>query len=179
VVCHCRPECRLAALARYTGLAEAEIHTRIWEAGLEARCERGDLTLERARADIAAALGRDIPGAALGALWALAFEPDPHVLAIADALRARLPTGLLTNNGPVLLDILPASLPEVARGFDPVLFSCRLRALKPSPEIFRAGLARPGSSHTAIAIRAPYGRSSPRSPSFRTSPTRGTRPVRE
>jgi hypothetical protein len=40
-----------------------------------------------------------------------------HVLAIADALRARLPTGLLTNNGPVLLDILPAALPEVALRF--------------------------------------------------------------
>lgn len=55
-------------------------------------------------------------------------------------MRARLPTGLLTNNGPILLDVLSEALPEVARRFDPLLFSCQLRAVKPSPEIFRAAL---------------------------------------
>jgi len=140
VVCRFVPERRLAALERLTGLSFTEIHTRVWESGLEEACERGDFPAEEAAARIAAALARPLTLEQLGATWALAFEPDPDVLEIARTQRARGPIGLLTNNGPLLLHALPTALPEIARGFDPLLFSCRLRALKPTPALFRAVL---------------------------------------
>lgn len=134
------PERRLAALERLTGLSSAEIQTRVWESGLEEACERGDFLIDEAVDRIAAALGQPLTLDQLGATWALAFEPDAGVLEIARARRTRGPIGLLTNNGPLLLHALPTALPEIARGFDPLLFSCRLRALKPTPALFTAVL---------------------------------------
>lgn len=136
MVCRFVPERRLAALERLTGLSSAEIQTRVWGSGLEEACERGDVPAEEAAARIAAALGRPLTLDELATTWALAFEPDLDVLEIAHTRRTRGPIGLLTNNGPLLLHALPTALPEIARGFDPLLFSCRLRALKPTPALF-------------------------------------------
>ena len=140
MVCRFVPERRLAALERLTGLSSTEIYRRVWESGLEEACERGDFLVEEAVDRIAAALGRPLTLEHLAATWALAFEPDADVLQIARARRARGPIGLLTNNGPLLLHALPTALPEIARGFDPLLFSCRLRALKPTSALFTAAL---------------------------------------
>ena len=140
MVCRFVPQRRLEALARLTGLSPTEIHVRVWESGLEEACERGDFSAAEAAQRIAAALERPLATSALAAAWALAFDPDPAVLAIADALRPHGPIGLLTNNGPLLERALPEALPEVARRFDPLLFSCRLRALKPTGALFAAVL---------------------------------------
>ena len=136
MACRFVPRRRLAALERLSGLPSAEIHARIWESGLEAACERGEHSADQAARRISAALGCPIDLNALGDTWALAFEPDPSVLAIADGARAHVPTGLLTNNGPLLLHALPRALPEVTRRLDPLLFSCVHRALKPSAELY-------------------------------------------
>jgi putative hydrolase of the HAD superfamily len=136
VACRFVPRRRLAALERLSGLPAAEIHARIWGSGLEAACERGEHSTDEAARRIAAALGCPIDLNALGETWALAFEPDPAVLAVVDKTRAQVPTGLLTNNGPLLLHALPDALPEVARRFDPLLFSCAHRALKPSAKLY-------------------------------------------
>lgn len=144
MVCRFRPERRLATLAQLTGLSPHEIHGRVWDSGLEAECERGDLSAGEAAARIAAALEQPLTLEQLAAAWALAFEPDREVLAIARERRARGPVGLLTNNGPLLLHALPIALPEIARGFDPLLFSCRLRALKPTAAMFAAVVRETG-----------------------------------
>jgi HAD superfamily hydrolase (TIGR01509 family) len=140
VVCRFVPQRRLAALERLTGLSSTEIHRRVWASGLEEACERGDFPADEAAVRIAAALGRPLTLDELATTWALAFEPDLDVLEIARTRRPRDPIGLLTNNGPLLLHALPTALPEIARGFDPLLFSCRLRALKPTPALFTAVL---------------------------------------
>jgi HAD superfamily hydrolase (TIGR01509 family) len=144
VVCRIVPERRLAALAQLTGLSPTDIHTRVWGSGLEEASERGDFPAEEAAARISTALGRPLTLETLAAAWALAFEPDAGVLEIADARRAHGPIGLLTNNGPLLLHALPTALPEIARRFDPLLFSCRLRALKPTPALFAAAVRELG-----------------------------------
>jgi HAD superfamily hydrolase (TIGR01509 family) len=75
-------------------------------------------------------------------MWALAFEPDPAVLALVDALKVGIRRGLLTDNGPVLRDAMPTLFPEVSSRFEPRLFSCELGALKPTMELFRGVLDR-------------------------------------
>ncbi len=124
----------------------------MWESGLEEAGERGDFSTEEAAARIAAALGRPLTLAQLAAAWARAFEPDREVLEIARTRRARGAMGLLTNNGPLLLHALPTALPEIAQGFDPLLFSCRLRALKPTPALFAAVVRETGHEPEQILL---------------------------
>lgn len=152
MLCRFRPERRLATLERLTGLSSHDIHARVWESGLEETCERGDFSAEEAAARIAAALERPLTLEQLAAAWALAFEPDREVLEIARGREARGAVGLLTNNGPLLLHALPVALPEITRGFDPLLFSCRLRALKPTPALFAAVVRETGRTPDQILL---------------------------
>jgi len=52
------------------------------------------------------------------AAWIRAWEPCPDVLAVVETVRRALRTGLLTDNGPILLDAMPASFPEITRAFE-------------------------------------------------------------
>lgn len=144
MVCHFRPERRLAALAAATGLAERDIHARIWESGLDADMDGGRYTFEEACRAVADALGCTIPRETLLAAWALASEPDPDVLAVVDALRRERRTAMLSDNGPLLLAALPRHLPELTPRFDPLCFSSELGAVKPTAACFARALTRAG-----------------------------------
>ena len=71
-------------------------------------------------------------------LWSLAFEPNAEVLAIAAAVRLHLPTGLLTNNPPLLQEALAEFLPAIEQGFGPIIFSYQHRSRKPSRAFYEA-----------------------------------------
>ncbi|MFN8556007.1 MAG: HAD family phosphatase [Dehalococcoidia bacterium] len=142
VVCGFRPERRLAALAAACDLPPEAIQQCIWGSGFDADCDRGRFTATEVYEQARQMLGLRMPYAGFRAAWVAAFEPDVDVLALVDRLRPRLRTALLTDNGPVLRDALPALLPEVAHRFDPLLFSCDLGALKPSREAFATALDR-------------------------------------
>ncbi len=144
VVCRFRPERRLAALAAASGLPADEVDARLWRSGFDAACDRGAYDAAEAHRAIAARLGVRLDFAALGAMWARAWEPDAAVLALVDALRSRVRTGLLTDNGPILREAMPRRLPEVVSRFDWLFFSCELGAVKPAPELFGRVLARLG-----------------------------------
>jgi putative hydrolase of the HAD superfamily len=74
--------------------------------------------------------------------WTAAFEPDDAVLAIVDAVSPGCRTAMLTDNAALLDEALPLHLPDVARRFEPRLFSYALGACKPDAEIFGRALAR-------------------------------------
>jgi len=76
--------------------------------------------------------------------WASAFEPDPNVLLLVDAVRRHRATGLLTDNPPVIREALGYELREVGLRFDFLGFSCDLGSLKPDTAIFLMALAREG-----------------------------------
>ena len=146
VVCDFRPERRLRALAAATGLAEADIHARIWGSGLDASLDAGACaTAAAAHRQVVDALGAPLSIDALTGAWCRAFEPRAEVLALADAVRVTARTGLLTDNGPLLLEAMPSAFPEVARRFDWLLFSCAMKAVKPSRELFDRALERIGA----------------------------------
>jgi HAD superfamily hydrolase (TIGR01509 family) len=142
VVCRFYPECRLRALASDSGLAELEVRGRIWDSGFDRDCDRGRYTAHAAYQRIQAMLGLRASYHEFRRMWALAFEPDPAVLALVDALKVGIRRGLLTNNGPVLRDAMPTLFPEVSSRFEPRLFSRELGALKPTMELFRGVLDR-------------------------------------
>src|SRR5690606_1701751 len=73
-----------------------------------------------------------------------AVRPNVEMLALVDEVRVRCRTAMLSDNPSMLLQALPARYPELVGRFDPMLFSCELGMLKPSPEIFARALDRLG-----------------------------------
>ena len=145
VVCRFYPGRRLAAIAAATGLAEPEIRARIWGSGLDDDMDRGRYSLDEACRAVADALGRPIARDTLLDAWAKAWDSDPDVLEIVDALRRdRRRTAMLSDNGPLLLATLPQHFPELPPRFEPLCFSSELRAVKPTPECFARALERAG-----------------------------------
>jgi len=145
VVCRFYPERRLAAIRAATGLDELEIHERIWGSGLDDQMDRGRYSLDEACRAVADALGRPIAPDTLLSAWARAWDTDPDVLAIVDALRGDgRRTAMLSDNGPLLLATLPRHFPELPPRFEPLCFSSELCAVKPTLECFTRALARAG-----------------------------------
>jgi HAD superfamily hydrolase (TIGR01509 family) len=142
VVCRFHPERRLRALASDCGLSELEVRVRIWDSGFDRDCDRGRYTAHEMYQRIRAVLGLKASYTRFRRMWALAFEPDPAVLALVDSLNPDIRVGLLTDNGPVLRDAMPTLLPAISRRFEPLLFSCELGALKPTTELFSGVLDR-------------------------------------
>jgi len=142
VVCRFHPERRLLALASACGLPAREVQARLWDSGFDRDCDRGQYTAHEVHRRARALLGLQASYEEFRRLWALAFEPDLSMLALVDALRSRVRTGLLTDNGPILRDAMPTLFPEISSRFEPVLFSCELGHLKPTQELFTAVLHR-------------------------------------
>jgi putative hydrolase of the HAD superfamily len=138
VICHFRPARRLAALAATTHLHAEDIQQRLWDSGFSAACDAGRYTASDMHAQMCQRLGFTCTRHEAGHLWALAFEPNVDVLAIATDVRRHLPTGLLTNNPPLLHEALPHCLPEIEQDFDPILFSYQYGACKPSSRLYSA-----------------------------------------
>jgi putative hydrolase of the HAD superfamily len=142
VICRFHPERRLLALAADCGLEGRELRTRIWDSGFDRDCDRGRYTAQEMYQRIQAILGLQASYTEFRRIWALAFEPDPAVLALVDWLKPDIRRGLLTDNGPVLRDAMSTLFPEINRRLEPLLFSCELGALKPTTELFTSVLAR-------------------------------------
>jgi putative hydrolase of the HAD superfamily len=146
VVCRFQPDQRLAALAEAAHVAPEPLHAAIWGSGFDADCDRGRYTVEQIHAELNRILDRDLPYDRLCALWARAFAPDLAFLAEFDRIRAGRRAYLVSNNGPLVLDTIRMHLPDIARRFDDLLFTCRFGVLKPDPELYRRVLAHLGVS---------------------------------
>ncbi len=136
--CHFRPERRLAALAAASPVPAETIQAQIWDSGFDADCDRGRYTADEIFRQISTWLDLRLTYEELRAIWALAWEPNEAVLAVAEALAPRVRTAMLSNNGPLLYDALPTLFPAILQRFDPCFFSCTLGANKPDPAIFAA-----------------------------------------
>lgn len=152
VVCRFLQERRLAALAAASGLTEQEIYRRVWESGFDRECDEGAYCEAGVYRHVSDMLGLRCTYEEFRAMWALAWEPDPVVLRVAGEVRASARVGLLTDNGPVLLDALPVHFPELVAAFDPILFSCDVGALKPNPALFAAALKKLGDPPERVLL---------------------------
>lgn len=138
VVCHFLPARRLAALAAATRLQPEDIQQCLWDSSFSAACDAGTYTASDMHAQICQRLGISFTRQEASRLWALAFEPNAEVLAIAAEVHQHVPTGLLTNNPPLLREALPQFLPEIERHFNPIIFSYQYGACKPNPTLYHA-----------------------------------------
>jgi putative hydrolase of the HAD superfamily len=153
VVCHFLPARRLTAFAVTTQLEAEEIQDKLWDSGFSAQCDAGRYSGAEMCAQICQRLGVSLPRHEVRRLWALAFEPNAEVVAIAAALRRQLPTGLLTNNPPLLREAFPVFLPDIERRFAPIIFSYQHGACKPNPALYAAVVRRTGvAAHATLLI---------------------------
>jgi HAD superfamily hydrolase (TIGR01509 family) len=138
VLCHFDPEARVRALATASDWTVDAVRDHVWGSGRDARADAGELTEDDAFA--AAGLDGALDRAAVLSCWAQAFVRDAAVLALIDRLSVR--AAVLTNNGPVLEGLFAGHLAPIALRCSPILLSWRLRATKPSREVFdRASVA--------------------------------------
>ena len=138
VVCRFDADHRLAVLGDAAGLAPAVVQERVWDAGIDAAGDQGELSAGEMCDAVRGALGWAVDDAKLRALYVSAFTPDPAVLTVVDRIRMYVPTALLSNNGPLVLEAMEHELAEVGRRFRPWGFACRYGAEKPDPASFRA-----------------------------------------
>ena len=152
VVCHFAPERRLAAFAAATRLQAEEIRDKLWDSGFSAQCDAGKYSGDDMYEQICQRLGVTLPQREVSRLWSLAFEPHAEVLAIVAATRRRLPTGLLTNNPPLLREALSVFLPELEQHFDAIIFSYQHGVCKPHPTLYEAAAQSVGAAASATLL---------------------------
>ncbi len=137
VLCRYDFACRLACLAKITGLQAADIDAAIFRSGFDDRGDRGDFTAEEYMQQFNDRLG--VAVSRQDWLWARqrSITPDRAVLTLVEQLRDQVPVALLSNNGPVLRQGLDAVFPQAVELFgERVFFSCQLASSKDEPEIF-------------------------------------------
>lgn len=132
------PSFRAAELARLTRLTPDEVLARLSTDDFWVETDRGIWSGPEMERRINELLESDFSHDELLRLQAAAFTLRPEMIAIAAAVSARGRTGILTNNAPLLLEAFPVHFPEVARLFDPLLFSFQFGHVKPEPELYEA-----------------------------------------
>jgi HAD superfamily hydrolase (TIGR01509 family) len=137
-----RPDGRLSALSKLSGVEPDVIVERLFDSGFERAAEAGAHSADDVVGAIQRALDDRVPVAAIVEAWALAFEPDAEVLDYVASLP--LPAALFTNNGPMLDACLASPLRALATPFREIICSWHLRARKPEALAFERAALRLG-----------------------------------
>lgn len=141
VLAHYEHAPRLRVLAERTGRSAAEVSAALFESGLEREADLGRIDTDGLLAALAERLGTAVTLQDCLDARAAAMQANADVLALAEAAARRASLAILTNNGLMLREHLPAICPPVARLFgDRVFCSAQFRLAKPEPDVFRACL---------------------------------------
>jgi putative hydrolase of the HAD superfamily len=131
---------RTARLASAAGVSPQEVDARLYDSGLVAAADAGEVSADEFRAELRGRLA--LPDdETTERLWASAFSPDPAAVAVLAGLDPGLPRGVLSNNDALLARVLPRLLPEVFAGMDPIAFAGALGAAKPDAEAYLLAVA--------------------------------------
>jgi glucose-1-phosphatase len=144
VLCRMDHPARLARLAAACQMSVSDLHEAVWASGLDDDFDRGLFTADEIVELFRQRFGFRAGLAEFERAWVAGFVPDEELLAVLDGVDPSVGRAVLSDNGPVLLDAMPRLWPDFWRRFDHVLFSCEVKALKPSPAIFEYALDRLG-----------------------------------
>jgi putative hydrolase of the HAD superfamily len=129
---------RIAFLADYSGRTPSEIEAALWDPCFLDRADAGLLSAEAYLEEFGRRLGRPIPQAIWVAARRAAMTPWPDMLALAQAIAARLPIALLTNNDCLVGETLDLLFPELRPIFGAHCYvSGGLGLAKPDPAVYR------------------------------------------
>jgi len=132
------------------GLSVAEIRRRIGSTDLVRRFETGLVEPHDFVAELSRMLDLHISYDQFCRIWSSIFLPDPLVPeSLLESLSRRYRLLLLSNTNAIHFEMLERSYP-LLRHFHDRILSHRVRAMKPSPVIFRAAIASAGCAPEEI-----------------------------
>ncbi len=133
-----------------TGLPVAEIRSRIVATDLVQRFETGLVEPPDFVAQLSGLLDLHITYDQFCQIWSSIFLPDPLVPeSLLEALSRRYRLLLLSNTNAIHFEMLERTYP-LLRHFHEFILSHRVRAMKPSPAIYREAIARAGCAPQEI-----------------------------
>jgi FMN phosphatase YigB (HAD superfamily) len=132
------------AMEGLCGLAAAEIPKRIGSTDLVIRFETGLVSPENFVAELSALLGLRVNYDEFCELWSSIFLPDTLIPdALLESLGRRYRMLLLSNTNAIHFAMIRERYPFV-RHFHDLVLSHEVKAMKPSPVIYREAIARAG-----------------------------------
>ncbi len=136
---------RIETMARRTGTHVECVHRALFESGVEAAADRGELDGPGTVAAFARELGATVTLEDWIQARAAGMSARPEVQALASAVSARAGVAVLTNNGLLLRDHLARMHPPLFPLFaGRVHCSAQYRRSKPDPAIYRDCVAALG-----------------------------------
>lgn len=138
-------ERRLLAMSHASGLAPEEIQARVWDSGLDAAADRGEVPLAELCRRLNAAIELEMDEGHLAALMTRAFTIKPDVLSLVRQLRPEVVRGTLTNNGPLIRLGLERHFPDLVAVIpEHRYFSYQFGCTKPDRAVYDAVAVRLG-----------------------------------
>jgi glucose-1-phosphatase len=137
-------------LSGISGLSVAEIRSRIGATDLVRGFESGLIEPTDFVAQLSAMLELHISYDHFCQIWSSIFLPDPLIPeSLLEGLSRRYRLLLLSNTNAIHFEMLERTYP-LLRHFHEFILSHRVRALKPSPAIYREAIARAGCAPEEI-----------------------------
>lgn len=129
-------------LEKLCGVPAAEIPRRLASTDLVHRFESGLVEPEDFVAELSRVLGLHVSYDQFCEIWSSIFLPDPLIPeSLLAGIRQRFRLLLLSNTNAIHFEMLERTYPLLGQFHDKVL-SYRVRAMKPSPAIYREAIAR-------------------------------------
>ncbi|HYQ25303.1 HAD-IA family hydrolase [Stenotrophomonas sp.] len=137
-----RPQ-RVMHLAHALQRSSAQVQAALFDSGLEIAYDAGELDTAAYLDQLSEALQTHVDATTWLAARVAACRPQLAVVQRLLAIDERLPLGVLTNNGPLMAQVLPILLPGLHNRLQPrVLCSGMLGGRKPDPALFKRALQR-------------------------------------
>ena len=141
---------RVARLAAFCRLPEADVEAAIWESSYEDSGDGGDMDADAYLSGFGERLGYPLTADEWVEALRAAVRPMPETLTLAAAVAKRAKVAVLTNNNLMIKRAVDAVFPELRPIFGPNVFvSAEFRARKPEPEAYLGCLAKLGAAPEA------------------------------
>ena len=136
---------RVRHLAAGTGRSNADVHAALFGSGLEDRFDAGAILADAYLEELGARLGTRVDRQLWADARAIAMQVEPGLPAWLAALAARCTLAMLTNNGALLVELLPDLVPDLTAPFaGRLLCSGQFGVRKPDPRVYTAAVERLG-----------------------------------
>jgi putative hydrolase of the HAD superfamily len=131
----------LRRLCGWSGTGLETLRDRIYGSGLHSRYERGEISSEEFHREISRISGARVPAEEFAEAFTDIFTPLESTQRLVRSLKGKYRLGLLSNTNEWHFERHIRNVP-VFPLFDAVTLSYEVRALKPSPEIYRDALRK-------------------------------------
>jgi len=145
VLSHYDRDARTARLSAITGQPPERVRHAIWDSGLEARADSGEITDDQYLDELGVLLGRRVSRAEWLDSRLASITPNAEAIGLAATLAERYRIAVLTNNCRLMTDHIAMLNPPVAQVFGrDVYSSASFGAAKPAAQSYLRCLAQLG-----------------------------------